>query len=87
MLPATKTHIVGMLNIVRQCCLSVEAAMASDSALPPKAVRSGSNSADDLPLDEDRYCTEKEEDMVAQLMGLEPPPPQKPAPKGRVNGN
>lgn len=87
MLPATKTHIAGMLNIIRQCCLSVEAAMASDSALGQRTVKSSSNSIDDLPLDEERYCTAAEEDAVGKIFGLIESEPAPKTPKGKVNGN
>jgi hypothetical protein len=90
MLPATKTHIVGMLNIVRQCCLSIESAMAADEHTQPRR-SAGPKSLDDLPLDEDRYCTEAEEDLVAKLMGLVPEEPVKKPGKTKakesVNGN
>jgi hypothetical protein len=87
MLPATKAHIAGMLNIVRQCCLSIESAMASDIVQERRTVNSGPNTANDLPLDEDRYCTEAEEDMLAKVLGLEETPPPKTAPKVKMNGN
>lgn len=61
--------------------------MASDSALGQRAVKSSSNSANDLPLDEDRYCTEAEEDKLAEVLGLVEMPAPKNAPKGKMNGN
>lgn len=66
--PATKMHIYGMIEVVRQSLKSIEAAMAvaevsGDTERPVK------HAVPQVPIGPD-YLSEQEEDEVGRMFGL-----------------
>lgn len=61
---ATKQHIIGMINMIRQAASSIESALSSDEFYQKKAE----------PADPEAsgFLTQQEEDLVGKMLGLIP---------------